>query len=122
MAPALSGHAVARMRRGSDRGTAFAQSSLAINPRGWKGASNAGRTHRRGNRQGHAATVASRSRRSAKVGDVVPGHRLGIGTTKKDGSISYRGACYYQSAAPAWGRLNSIAGIFDYEVDAQGNT
>ena len=41
---------------------------------------------------------------------------------KKDGSISYRGACYYQSAAPAWGRLNSIAGIFEYEVDAQGNT
>ena len=46
----------------------------------------------------------------------------GVGTMKKDGSVSYRGACYYQSAAPAWARLNSIAGVFEYEVDAQGNT
>jgi hypothetical protein len=46
----------------------------------------------------------------------------GIGTFKKDGSISYRGALYYQSASPAWARLNSIAGVFEYEVDAQGNT
>jgi len=46
----------------------------------------------------------------------------GVGSMKKDGSISYRGACFYQSASPAWARLNSIAGIFEYEVDAQGNT
>jgi hypothetical protein len=46
----------------------------------------------------------------------------GIGTLKKDGAISYRGACYYQSASPAWAKLNSIAGVFEYEVDAQGNT
>ena len=46
----------------------------------------------------------------------------GVGTLKKDGSISYRGACYYQSASPAWVRLNSVAGVFEYEVDAQGNT
>jgi hypothetical protein len=46
----------------------------------------------------------------------------GIGTMKKDGSISYRGALYYQSASPAWVRFNSVAGVFEYEVDAQGNT
>jgi len=46
----------------------------------------------------------------------------GVGTMKKDGSISYRGVCCYQSASPAWARLNSIAGVFEYEVDAQGNT
>jgi hypothetical protein len=46
----------------------------------------------------------------------------GIGTMKKDGSISYRGAVYYQSASPAWARFNSVAGVFEYEVDAQGNT
>jgi len=46
----------------------------------------------------------------------------GVGTMKKDGSISYRGACCYQSAAPAWAKLNQIAGVFEYEVDAQGHT
>jgi hypothetical protein len=46
----------------------------------------------------------------------------GVGTMKKDGSISYRGAVYYQTASPSWARLNSIAGVFEYEVDAQGNT
>lgn len=46
----------------------------------------------------------------------------GIGTFKKDGTISYRGACYYQSASPSWARLNTIVGVFEFEVDAQGNT
>jgi hypothetical protein len=46
----------------------------------------------------------------------------GIGTFKKDGAISYRGACYYQTASPAWARLNGVAGVFEYEVDALGNT
>ena len=57
-----------------------------------------------------------------KGGEAATWTGQGIGTMKKDGSISYRGACYYQSAAPAWVRLNSIAGVFEYEVDAQGNT
>jgi hypothetical protein len=46
----------------------------------------------------------------------------GVGTMKKDGSISYRGACFYQTASQAWLRLNGIAGVFEYEVDPQGNT
>ncbi len=46
----------------------------------------------------------------------------GVGKMKKDGSISYRGACYYQSAAPAWAKLNSIAGVFEHDIDPQGNT
>jgi hypothetical protein len=46
----------------------------------------------------------------------------GVGTMKGDGSISYRGSCYYYSAAPAWSRLNALAAVFEYEVDAQGNT
>lgn len=46
----------------------------------------------------------------------------GIGTMKKDGSVSYRGAIYYQTASAAWARLNSVAAIYEYEVDAQGNT
>ena len=46
----------------------------------------------------------------------------GVGTLKKDGGVSYRGAVYYQTATPAWSRLNSVAAIFEFEVDAQGNT
>jgi hypothetical protein len=46
----------------------------------------------------------------------------GIGKARPDGSVSYRGAVYYQTTAPAWQRLNGVAGVFEYEVDAQGNT
>ena len=46
----------------------------------------------------------------------------GVGTRKPDGAVSYRGALYFQTAAPAWQRLNSIACVFEYEVDAQGNS
>ncbi len=46
----------------------------------------------------------------------------GVGTIKKDGSVSYRGAIYYQTSATKWARLNSVAVIFEYELDAQGNT
>jgi hypothetical protein len=38
----------------------------------------------------------------------------GVGTIKKEGAVSYRGAVYYQSASPAWVRLNSVAAIFEY--------
>jgi hypothetical protein len=36
--------------------------------------------------------------------------------------VSYRGAVYYQTATPKWSRLNGVAAVFEYEVDAQGNT
>ena len=45
-----------------------------------------------------------------------------IGTMKKDGGVSYRGAVYYQTSSAKWSRLNSVAAIFEYEVDAQGNS
>jgi hypothetical protein len=46
----------------------------------------------------------------------------GVGTTKPDGSVSYRGAVYYQTSSARWVRLNSVAAIFEYEVDGEGNT
>ena len=57
-----------------------------------------------------------------KSGETATWVGQGVGKLKADGSVSYRGACYYQSASPAWAKLNSLAGIFEYEVDAQGNT
>jgi hypothetical protein len=46
----------------------------------------------------------------------------GVGKLKKGGAVSYRGAVYYQSSSPKWSRLNSVAAVFEYEVDGQGNT
>lgn len=28
---------------------------------------------------------------------------------------------FYRSSSPEWSRLNSVAAIFEYEVDAEGN-
>lgn len=55
-------------------------------------------------------------------GDVATWVGQGVGTIKKDGAVSYRGAIYHQSSSPRWSRLNSVAAIFEYEVDAEGNT
>jgi hypothetical protein len=46
----------------------------------------------------------------------------GVGKLKKDGSVSYRGCVFYQSSSPKWSRLNSVAAIFEFEVDAQGRS
>jgi|RhiMetdeSRZDD1v2_1073273.scaffolds.fasta_scaffold33534_6 hypothetical protein len=46
----------------------------------------------------------------------------GVGTFRPDGGLSYRGALFYQSPSPQWARLNTVAAIFEYEVDSQGNT
>jgi hypothetical protein len=41
---------------------------------------------------------------------------------KKDGSATYRGALYFQTMPPKWSRLNKVAVLFEYAVDAEGNT
>jgi hypothetical protein len=46
----------------------------------------------------------------------------GVGTFNKDGSLSYRGAVYFQSASPKWSQLNRVAALFEYEVSAEGVT
>lgn len=46
----------------------------------------------------------------------------GVGIARADGAASYRGAVYYQTASPAWSRLNGIAAVFEFEVDPQGHT
>ena len=45
----------------------------------------------------------------------------GVGKLKPDGSVSFRGAIYYQSASPKWTRLNGMAAVFEYDTDPQGN-
>ena len=42
----------------------------------------------------------------------------GVGTMKKGGGASFRGALYLYSTSPKWQRLNAVASVFEYEVDA----
>ena len=56
-----------------------------------------------------------------KEGDLATFIGQGVGTIKKDGAVSYRGAVYYQSSSPKWSRLNSVAAIFEHEVGPEGN-
>jgi len=56
-----------------------------------------------------------------KEGDLATWVGQGVGTIKEDGAVSYRGAVYYQSSSAKWSRLNSVAAIFEHEVDAEGN-
>jgi hypothetical protein len=46
----------------------------------------------------------------------------GVGKIQPTGSINYRGAIYYSSATPKFARLNSVAGVFEFDVDPEGNT
>ncbi len=36
----------------------------------------------------------------------------GVGTMKKDGTATYRGALYFQTMPPRWSRLNKVAVLF----------
>ncbi|HEV2246297.1 MAG TPA: hypothetical protein VGW37_06560 [Terriglobia bacterium] len=46
----------------------------------------------------------------------------GVGRFVEGGAVSYRGAVYYSSASPRLARLNSVAAVFEFDVDAEGNT
>jgi len=57
-----------------------------------------------------------------KGGELATWIGQGVGKIGKAGAVSYRGAVYHQSSSPKWSRLNSVAAIYEYEVDGQGNT
>ena len=46
----------------------------------------------------------------------------GVGNLRDDGSVSYRGAQYFYSDTSKLSKLNSIATVFEYEADADGNS
>ena len=46
----------------------------------------------------------------------------GAGTIKAGGAVSYRGAVCFSSSSPKLARLNTVAAVFEFEVDASGNT
>ncbi len=59
---------------------------------------------------------------TTKDGEMLTWKGSGLGTFKEHGAISYRGILYYRTMSERLARLNSVAAIFEYEVDAQGNT
>ncbi len=39
-----------------------------------------------------------------------------------DGSLNYRGIIYFQTTSKEFAQLNGMAGVFEYDVDSEGNT
>jgi hypothetical protein len=46
----------------------------------------------------------------------------GVGKANKDGTASYRGSLIFQTMPGQLSRLNNIAVVFEYTVDAHGDT
>jgi hypothetical protein len=57
-----------------------------------------------------------------KGGEMATWTGHGVGTTNKDGTARFSGAVYYQTYPPQWSRLSNVTVVFEYEVDADGNT
>lgn len=55
-------------------------------------------------------------------GDSATWKGQGVGKFGAGGTVSYRGAVYYTTSSPKLSRLNAVAAVFEFEVDAQGNT
>jgi len=55
-------------------------------------------------------------------GDPITWRGSGSGRILPGGSVSYRGILYYRTTSQKLARLNNARGVFEYEVDAAGNT
>ncbi|MCH2549648.1 MAG: hypothetical protein MK031_06280 [Alphaproteobacteria bacterium] len=45
----------------------------------------------------------------------------GVGNFTSDGGAAFRGAVYFETSAPSLSRLNGIATVYEWDVDAEGN-
>lgn len=55
-------------------------------------------------------------------GEIISWKGQGVGELTPSGGVSYRGSLYYDTQADNLRGLNKIVGVFEYEVDADGNT
>jgi hypothetical protein len=55
-------------------------------------------------------------------GEVISWKGSGLGTLKEGGAVSYRGILYYRTASQKLAKLNTVPGVFEYEVAADGST
>jgi hypothetical protein len=66
--------------------------------------------------EGHGVVMAS-------DGSMATWKGSGVGKATGEGmAVSYRGALYYSTQSESLSRLNEIAAIFEFEVDAEGAT
>ena len=57
-----------------------------------------------------------------KDGEMATLKGQGVGKIQPSGAVSYRGAVYYSTVSAKLARLNSMAVVFEFDVDANGNT
>lgn len=55
-------------------------------------------------------------------GDMATWKGQGVGKFVGGGAVSYRGAVYYTTTSSKLATLNTIAAVFEFDVDASGNT
>lgn len=55
-------------------------------------------------------------------GEFVTWHGIGVGRFAAGGAVSYRGSLSYKTTSPKLARLNAVAGVFEFEVAADGST
>ena len=55
-------------------------------------------------------------------GELLAWKGSGLGRFKEDGAVSYRGILYYRTTSQKLARLNTVAGVFEYETSANGET
>jgi hypothetical protein len=55
-------------------------------------------------------------------GEMAAWRAIGVGQFGPDGSVRYRGTLSFNTLSQKLIRLNSMAGMFEFDVDAQGNT
>lgn len=55
-------------------------------------------------------------------GEFVSWRGSGLGRLREGGAVSYRGMLYFRTPSQKLARLNTVGGVFEYEVDAEGIT
>ena len=56
------------------------------------------------------------------TGEMVTWKGVGVGRFGEGGSISFSGSLSFTTASPKLMKLNGVSGVFQWEIDAQGNT
>ena len=55
-------------------------------------------------------------------GSMVSWKGVGVGHFTDGGAVSYRGCLVFTTSSSSFARLNAVAGVFEFEVDADGKT
>lgn len=58
---------------------------------------------------------------TGKGGEIATWVGQGVGIMLKSGGLTFRGAIYLYSTSEKWRRLNAVASVFEYDLDANDN-